>query len=347
VNLIGDHTDYQDGLCLPVAIDREVQLEWQPRTDGHVTVRSDAVPGVVTVDLDAATCSAESPGWGSSVAATATALRERGHVAGGIDAHVRSTVPLGSGLSSSAAFGVAFALALSRAGGAAVRGTELALTAQHAEHLAGVPCGVMDQMASVHGARDHALLLDCRALEVERVALPHTLAIVVVHSGLPRRLADSEYAHRRTACAAAAARLGVRTLRDATADAVADDQFARHVVSENARVLAFVEALRAGDIDTLGEVMAASHASLRDDFAVSTPELDLLVGALLDAGAIGARLTGAGFGGSVVALARSERAEAVAADAAGRYRAATGLTPTAFVTAAVDGASILHDPNER
>ena len=187
-------------------------------------------------------------------------------------------MPLGSGLSSSAAFGVACALALSEAAGAPVTGTELALVAQRAEHLAGVPCGVMDQMASVHGRRGHALLLDCRTLTAEAIPLPPDLAVVVVYSGMPRRLAGSEYARRREACAAAAARLHVAALRDASAVDVSDDPFARHVVSENERVVEFARALRGDDRTELGALMNASHASLRDDFAVSTPELDTLVG---------------------------------------------------------------------
>jgi galactokinase len=297
--------------------------------------------GTVTIDLDDPSSPSrtdDSPAWGVSVAAIVQALRERGHEAGAVEAQVRSTVPLGSGLSSSAAFGVACALALSEAAGAPVTGTELALVAQRAEHLAGVPCGVMDQMASVHGRLGHALLLDCRTLTIEPIRLPSDIAVIVVHSGLPRRLADSEYARRREACAAAAARLHIAALRDASAVDVADDPFARHVVSENERVVEFARALRGDDRTELGALMNASHASLRDDFAVSTPELDTLVGALLDAGALGARLTGAGFGGSVVALAPHGRAATIARDAAERYRAATGLTPTAFVTTAVDGA---------
>ncbi len=341
VNLIGDHTDYQDGLCMPMAIDREVRIDWSPRPDGAIVVHSDALPGTVTVDVDSGVATADAPDWGRTVVATVAALHERGHRAAAIDAHVSSTVPVGSGLSSSAAVGVALALALSEAGGEPVEGTELALVAQRAEHLAGVPCGVMDQMASVHGRRGHALLLDCRTLAVEPIPLPHDIAVVVVHSGLPRRLADSEYARRREACAEAARRLHVATLRDVALDAVRDDPFARHVVGENARVVEFARALRADDRMELGALMNASHSSLRDDFAVSTPELDVLVDTLLDAGAIGARLTGAGFGGSVVALATTGMASTVAEHAAERYRAATGLAPTAFVTAAVDGAGSL------
>jgi galactokinase len=338
VNLIGDHTDYQDGLCLPMAIDRDVRIEWTRRDDERITLDSDSMAGRVEIALgsDAGT---EGPAWGSAVAATVAALRERGHRVGAIDGNVRSTVPVGSGLSSSAAFGVALALALTNAAGAPISGTELALTAQRAEHIVGVPCGVMDQMASVYGQRGHALLLDCRSLAIEPIPLPAELAVVVVHSGLPRRLADSAYALRRAAVAEAAARIGVPTLRDAHLVQVLEDPFARHVVTENERVVEFARALRGDDRTELGALMNASHTSLRDDFAVSTKELDALVDALLEAGALGARLTGAGFGGSVVALAPTGRAATIATNAAQRYRAATGLTPTPFVAAAVDGAS--------
>jgi galactokinase len=196
----------------------------------------------------------------------------------------------------------------------------------------------MDQMASVFGRAGHALLLDCRTLEIDLVALPRSARVVVVHSGAARRLVDSAYADRRAACADAAARIGVGMLRDATPEQVTTDPFARHVVSENARVLAFVEALRAGDLTRCGRIMVDSHASLRDDFRVSTPDLDVLVDELVAAGAFGARLTGAGFGGCAVALVARDRVDQVVARATARYVAATGLTPMPFVVRAVDGA---------
>jgi galactokinase len=227
-------------------------------------------------------------------------------------------------------------------GGVELGATEIALAAQEIEQRAsGVPCGVMDQLASVAGRRDHALLLDCRSYAITPVRLPRDLGVLVVHSGLPRQLADSAYAERRAACEASAARLGVASLRDASPDQVADDRFARHVVSENARVLAFADALREGDGTRAGALMAVSHASLRDDFAVSTPELDLLVEASVDAGALGARLTGAGFGGCIVALVESARLAEVSHAVTERYRAETGLEPDAFAVRAVDGAGFV------
>jgi galactokinase len=324
VNLIGDHTDYQDGLCLPAAIDRELVVTARPRADDVVRLSSHDVTR-------------------ASAAPIIAALDERGHRHAGGDLDVVSTIPVGAGLSSSAAWNVAVALTLTTLAGAPVHGTELALTAQRAEHLAGTPCGVMDQMACVHGRAGHALLLDCRTLDSEIVALPSDLAIVVVHSGLPRVLAESEYAARRRACEAAAARIGVATLRDATPDAVVDDPIARHVVTENERVLALATALRTGDVDAIGPLLDASHASLAHDFGVSTPELDRLCDELRGAGAAGARLTGAGFGGCVVGIAPRVDAATIASTAAERYRAATGRAPLAFVARAADGACVIEE----
>jgi len=329
VNLIGDHTDYQDGLCLPLAIDRDVLVAFRARADDRVVVDSVDLPRAASVTR--------------VVDAVVESLARRGRPEVGFDAVVASTVPIGSGLSSSAAFEVAIARAAAHVADFALDDAETARAAQEAEHLAsGVPCGVMDQMASVFGRADHALLLDCRTTTVSPVALPPSVSIIVVHSGLPRRLAASAYADRRAACEAAAGRLGVVALRDAVPAQVADDPIARHVVSENARVLQFVAALRAGDIGSCGRLMVESHASLRDDFAVSTPELDRLVELALEHGAIGARLTGAGFGGCIVALVEPRRAETFAADVADRYRAETGYEPSAFSVRAVDGAGIVN-----
>lgn len=340
VNLIGDHTDYQDGFCLPMAIDREVMVASRPRGDGRVVVRSLDLAGSVDVAADGSTePDTVSPPWGRTVAGVVRALASRGRPPTGIDAVVASTVPVGSGLSSSAAFEVGMALALADAASHPLRRRDLVLAAQEAEHLAtGVPCGALDQMACVYGQAGHALLLDCRALEVEPLALPDDLGVLVVNSGLPRALEASEYAQRRAACEAAAERLHLPALRDATVDQVADDPLARHVVSENARVLAFADALRDHDVDALGPLMLASHASLRDDFGVSTPELDLLVELLVDEGATGARLTGAGFGGCVVALVPQGRELEIGSVVSTAYVDATGHVPDGFAVRAADGA---------
>jgi galactokinase len=323
VNLIGDHTDYNEGFVLPVAIDLECVVRATRRDDATVNVRWHEAD-----DRSA-----------SYVDGVVLALDRRGRPAIGIDAEVASTVPVGSGLSSSAALEVALALALCDATGFELPQAELALACQEAEQLAtGVPCGVMDQLASLAGRAGCALLIDCRSLEVEPIPIPASLELVVVHSGLPRTLAGSAYAERRASCERAAGELGLAALRDATAEQVANDPRARHVVSENARVLRAAAALRAGDSGALGRLLHESHASLRDDFEVSTPELDVLAEALESAGALGARLTGAGFGGCVVALADRGSAGTIAARATADYRSATGCEPVAYLCHAVDGA---------
>ena len=335
VNLIGDHTDYNEGFVLPAAIDLECVVDATPRRDDVVHVRS--LGDEVTFRLDGAEVG--EPAWGRYVAGIALALARRGRPAVGIDASVESTVPVGAGLSSSAAFEVSIGLALCDAARFELTPLELALACQEGDHLTvGVPSGIMDQLASVAGVADHALLIDCRSLEVEPIPIPQEVSIVVAHSGLPRTLVDSAYAERRAECERVAAALGLRSLRDATPEQVDDSPRARHVVSENARVLAAADALRRGDLAVLGPLMAASHASLRDDYEVSTPELDALVASLLAAGSVGARLTGAGFGGCAVALALREEAERVAAGAAGAYERETGLTPTTWICRAADGA---------
>jgi galactokinase len=343
VNLIGDHTDYQDGFCLPLAIDREVVLRAAARPDGLVVMHSDALAGTVEIDARGAGDPGDTqPPWGRPVAAVLRLLADAGAETVGFEASVTSTVPVGSGLSSSAAFAVGVALTASLVAGSPTEPEAIARIAQEAEQMAtGVPCGAMDQLASVFGRAGHALLLDCRSLEVTPVELPASAAVVVVHTGTSRRLEDSAYAARRAACEAAAARAGVSVLRDATLEQVADDPIARHVVSENERVLAFVDALRRGALDRCGELMLASHASLRDDFAVSTLELDLLVDALSLAGAYGARLTGAGFGGCAVALVDVHKVTDVVERAAARYGSVTGLTPMPRVVRAVDGAGLV------
>jgi galactokinase len=336
VNLIGDHTDYHAGLCLPVAIDRECVVALRP-SSGGIRARSLELEGVVelasSVGVEPSTLD---PPWGRFVAAAA-------QLAGGspgAELVVSSSVPAGSGLSSSAALCVGLTLAFAptavgdrRAWAITARAIEVAAT--------GVSVGLMDQLASVFGQAGAALLIDCRQLTVEAVPLPAAMAIGVVHSGVPRRLAGSAYQDRRAACDASARRLGVASLREATPVQVRDDPIARHVVSENQRVLDAVSALRVGDLATLAVLLEASHASLRDDFAVSTPELDRLVELLLEEGALGARLTGAGFGGCVVALTTPTAREAVLARAVERYCTETGRAGSALLVEAADGAGLL------
>jgi galactokinase len=338
VNLMGDHTDYNEGFVLPMAIDREVVVRGVTREDGRVRARSDSHPGELDIAADGSDePRAVRPEWGRLLAGVVRACAEAG-AAAALEAELTSTVPEGSGLSSSAAVEVAFALALLDAAGGELAPVEVAQLCRRAEHSAtGVPSGIMDQLTSVAGVPGSALLIDCRTLAVEPVRLPRDLAVVAADSGIPRRLEDTPYAERRAACDEAARRLGLQSLRDATLEQVRDDALARHVVTENARVHETAAALRAGDLESAGRLFAESHASLRDDFRVSAPELDVLVEELVRAGAYGARLTGAGFGGSVVAICSEERLPEVLA-APEAYAGRTGRVATAFRCRAVAGA---------
>jgi len=340
VSLIGGQVDYHEGWVVAMAIDRDVVVTARPRTDGRITARSRDLDGVVDVAAGATgDPRAVDPSWGRAVAGVAHVLADLGRPPVGADLEITSTVPIGAGLSSSAAFEVAVALALCDVAGFELEPLALALGAQRSEHLAtGVPCGTQDQLTSVFGRAGHALLIDCRTLAIEPLPLPDSLRVLVVHSGVPRTLEGTPYAQRRAESIAVGERLGVRALRDATLEQVHDEPRARHAVTEMARVRAFGDALRAGDVDALGPLMLASHASSRDDMEVSIPELDTLVECLVDAGAHGARLTGAGFGGCVVALVPAAGADAITESATATYRTRTDREPTAWIVAAADGA---------
>jgi galactokinase len=299
VNLIGDHTDYTGGLVLPMAIDRATTVELE-RGGDVLELRSSTESVPARVPLDVADPAAVTPAWGRYAAGVVAELRP----AAGGRGTVATTLPVGAGLSSSAALEVAIALALGFTGPPVA----LARTCQRAEQRAsGVPTGVMDQLASAAGVAGSALLIDCASLAITPIAIPRDVSVVVAHSGQPRTLAGSPYADRRAACHAAEQRIG--PLRHASLEAVeglADPVLrrrARHVVTENARVEAAAAALARGDPVTAGRLMVESHASLRDDFEVSTPALDALVARLVATpGVFGARLTGAGFGGCAVGL---------------------------------------------
>ena len=339
VNLIGDHTDYQAGFCLPMAIDRECRVTVRTSADSatnEIRARSAQLPGEVVVTSDGSTDPrVVEPAWGRFLAGVVHVLSARGACLPAAELDITSTVPAGSGLSSSSALTVALTVAFAELAELPLDRTELAELALAAEVAAtGVPGGLMDQLAAVYAQPGHALLLDCRTLTVDPIAIPRSIGVVVVHSGEPRTLAGSAYAERRAACEAAAARIGVPTLRDASLQQVRNDPRARHVVTENARVLEFAAALRAGDTGALGPLMLASHASLRDDFEVSTPTLDRVVAACMEHGALGARLTGAGFGGCVVALVQRNHADDLLAKVARTLSAPgasdVGPAPLAF-----------------
>ncbi len=348
VNLIGEHTDYNGGLALPIALPHRTYAVLRPRGDRVLTLRS---PGhqTATVDLDEVAAGARPQGWAAYVAGVFWAFGQAGDLVPGAVVDIRSEVPVGAGLSSSAALTCSVATALAGlvrpelladdAGRA-----ELAARCQRAENeIAGAPTGGMDQAAAMRCRAEHALLLDCRDGSVRHVPMDLAtagLTLLVIDTRAEHQLVDGQYADRRAACEQAARILGVTHLRDvdprdlaAALDRLPNEAGrarVRHVVTEIDRVRACVAALEADDFATVGRLFDASHDSLRDDYAVSCAELDTAVEAARAAGALGARMTGGGFGGSAIALVHSARAEAVAADVARAFATAGFRPPATF-----------------
>jgi galactokinase len=349
VNLIGEHTDYNDGFVLPCALQYEAVVTATPADDGHITV--------VAADFDqrdrfALNAISHAGAWRDYVRGVATVLGERFPLAGAQLA-IAGDVPHGAGLSSSAALEVAVGRVLVELAGRTLSPDELALAAQRAENsFVGCACGIMDQLISARGVAGHALLIDCRSLDCRPVALPAGAAILIIDSGVKHSNVGGEYNSRRAQCEAAARHYGVAALRDldvATLNAGAagldDETFrrARHVVTENARTLAAADALAAGDLAVMGRLMRESHASMRDDFAITVPAIDALTdlanAAIGEAG--GARMTGGGFGGSVVALVRQAMVDDVTSVIASGYRLPSGEPPVIRVCRAAEGASAI------
>ncbi len=343
VNVIGEHTDYNEGFVLPFALAQGVQAAVSRRADPVLELRS-SHPGTVPADLPLATLTPGSvSGWAAYPAGVAWALREAGYPVSGASIAYDADLDAGAGLSSSAALECSTALALAELNGLTVSRPELAALARRAENdFAGIPTGIMDQSASLLCQAGHALLLDCRSGETS--AVPFDLAaagllLVVIDTRVRRALSDGRYAARRRECEEAARVLGVPSLRYVTdsnevgrlADPVLERR-ARHVFTENARVLQTVAVLRAGDPAQCGPLLTASHSSLRDDFEISWPQADAAVDAALAGGALGARMTGGGFGGSVIALSEAARADSVRAAVAGAY-AGRGWPPPLFTEA--------------
>jgi len=352
VNLIGEHTDYNDGFVLPLALEQGVAAAAR-RADGPVLrVRSVQQDETVEVPLDDI-APGTPPGWASYVAGVAWALRQNGSDVPGLDVVVDGDIPVGAGLSSSAALECAVAVSWNDLGGLGLSLDALAAAARRAENdVVGAPTGVMDQMASLHGRAGHLVFLDTRSLAVEPVPFDPPsagLALLVIDSKAPHALVDGEYAERRRSCERAVEMLGVRALRDVGLDDL-DDALARldddmlrkrvrHVVTENARVLEVVAVLRAHEnLSAIGPALTASHASMRDDFEITVPEIDTVVTAALGAGAHGARMTGGGFGGCVLALVDADAVEPVVRAVEAAYDAAGFHPPVAFVATAADGA---------
>ncbi len=350
VNLIGEHTDYNDGFVLPLAIDRAVWIALAPTDERAIEITALDKQETGRIDLDH--FAKDGPSWLEYVRGAAWALTQPGEPLRGWRGVMAGDVPLGAGLSSSAAVELATLRACAAASGREWDPRLMATHGQRAENAwVGVNCGIMDQMISAAGEAGHALLIDCRSLALKPVPLPAEAVVVVMDTSTRRGLMDSAYNERRAQCEAAARHFKVDALRDVTlarfeAEAGALDAVtrrrARHVVSENARTVRAADALRAGDAATVGRLMDLSHESLRDDFAVSSPALDAIVEiAQAQDGCFGARMTGAGFGGCAVALVAASRAEAFVRAVQADYRAATGLDAALYVTTAQPGASVM------
>ena len=350
VNLIGEHTDYNGGCVLPMAIDRAVWIALRPRADDAVRVHSLNFENGGEFRLGA--LQREAAGWIKYVQAMAWVLAGEGLALGGWEGVLAGDVPVGAGLSSSAAIEMAAACAFLAASGAELAPKRMALLGQKAENeWVGVKCGIMDQMISAVGREDHALLIDCQTLETWPVPLPPRTTAVVLDTATRRGLENSAYNQRRASCEQAARHCGVDFLcrMDAAtfeARAAGLDEVtlrrARHVVTEQQRTLEAARAMERGDAATLGRLMNESHASLRDDFEVSCPQLNVMARtACAQPGCFGARMTGAGFGGCAVALVAMSAVETFVEAVGSQYAAATGLAPSIYVCRATAGAGLI------
>lgn len=353
VNLIGEHTDYNDGFVLPMAIDREVRLALCPRSDKTVRIFSLDLETESAFELHSLT---RGDGWIEYPKGIANELMKAGYELKGFDAVMTGNVPRGAGLSSSAAVELAIARAFSAVSGFEWDAPLMARLAQKAENeWVGVNCGIMDQMASAACKKGYALFLDCRSFEIRHAPLPKGVSVVILDTSTRRGLVDSAYNERRSQCEEAARWFGVKALRD-----VSMEEFerkmkearglseiaikrARHIVTENERVLEAIEAMRKGDVKRLGVLFNTSHNSLRDDFEVTNDALNIMVECARDqSGCYGARMTGAGFGGCAVALVEEEKAEAFTKAVSAVYRQRSGLEASIYVCKASEGASILQ-----
>jgi len=358
VNLIGEHTDYNDGFVLPIAIDHDVRFAVRKRPDRLVRLYSLDMENEVQFDLDNVVPDPDDP-WGNYVRGIAVQLTKSGRLLHGMEGVVQGNVPIASGLSSSAAMEVAAGMAFSTLSMQVVDPPEMARLAQAAEQeFIGVQCGIMDQFVSRMGHVGSALFLDCRSLEYEHVPVPSDEHLfVVANSKQSRELAGSAYNERRAQCEAAVEHLrgalpGIKALRDVSPEELRQHggdldpvvfRRARHVVTENERTLQAVEALRANDMPRFGALMNQSHDSLRDDYEVSSPGLDALVNAARAVdGCLGSRLTGAGFGGCTVSLVPQLRVDNFIRQVRDAYREACGIEGEFYVTRPAPGAGLVH-----
>lgn len=356
VNLIGEHTDYNDGYVLPMAIERQTVVAASKRADSDSIVRLHSVTMGDTVELSIKADDAELPTWAKYARGVIDAYQGAGVEVPAFEAVIDSTVPLGGGLSSSAALEVSLALAIETLAGIKLEGTKRALLCQEAEHKgAGVPCGIMDQFSSALCQADHLMLLDCRSQRpVMAPFADPEVTVLIINSNVKHELTGGEYAERRQQCEEAAAALGLKALRDITPSGLAQRESevspiafkrARHIVAAIERPGRLAKALAESDWATAGELMYDSHATMSDDFEITVPEIDKLVELAKeigpDGGVIGSRMTGGGFGGCTVTLVETDKAEQVAATIAEKYEAATGIKPTCFTTRPGEGGRVL------
>jgi galactokinase len=359
VNLIGEHTDYNDGFVLPMAIEPEVQLACRAREDGLVRLASTAFPGQVVEFSVQKKVEGGEPKWANYSRGVAAELLGAGIPLVGMDALLANTLPVGGGLSSSAAIEVATARALLAMVGQDMNGDRLALLCQRAEHeFAGVPVGIMDQTIVATGKAGHAMLLDCRSLEKQYVPIDaKELRVAIVNSMVKHELSGGEYAERRRQCEEGVAMFrsqhpSIRALRDVTPAQVEEARFAlpdevyrrcRHVVSENARTTSAAALLTQRRYEEAGKLLVESHASLRDDYEVSIPELDFLAEeAVKVRGVYGARMTGGGFGGCIVALMQPQFVDGMIERVSKAYSQKFGIAPATYVTTATAGAGVVE-----
>ncbi len=356
VNLIGEHTDYNEGFVFPVAIERAAYVAAAPRSDRLLRVWASQFQEEFILDLDRAE-PRFATSWGIYVLGIAAMIERDGYTLIGADMVIDGDVPTGAGLSSSASLENAVGVALAAIAGLEIPPVRMAQLGRKTENeFVGVQSGIMDQMISAMGQAHHALLIDCRTYTYDAIPMPTDVRIVVCDSKVSRELANSAYNERRAQCEEAVSKLqsvlpGIKALRDVTPEQLETNrsllspivyQRARHVVTENARTVEGAERLRAGDATRFGELMNASHQSLRDDYAVSSPQLDLLVAAAQAVpGVYGSRLTGAGFGGCTVSLTTPEAVDDMTAAVSSAYEATYGVTPNIYVSQASDGARVV------
>ncbi|POU02604.1 MULTISPECIES: galactokinase [Enterobacteriaceae] len=351
VNLIGEHTDYNDGFVLPCAIDYQTVISAAPRTDRTVRViAADYDNQTDAFSLDAPILAHDSQQWSNYVRGVVKHLLNRDKSFGGADLVISGNVPQGAGLSSSASLEVAVGTVFQQLYHLPLDGAQIALNGQEAENqFVGCNCGIMDQLISALGKKDHALLLDCRTLGTRAVSMPQGVAVIIINSNFKRTLVGSEYNTRREQCETGARFFQQPALRDVSLEqfnAVANEldplvaKRVRHVLTENQRTVEAADALERGDLQRMGELMAASHASMRDDFEITVPQIDTLVEIVKetigDKG--GVRMTGGGFGGCIVALVPEDLVSQVQEAVAAQYEAKTGIKETFYVCKASEGA---------